>query len=334
MTTPSQFPYTKLPGALRGFVRKASLWEGPDHLLSVTGTRFAEDYRRFYYRDIEAILLQKCVRAGSVGLWVAGVLACLIAITIGTARSTGGRIAGLIAVVVALTLVYRLVISLRYSCRCYIQTAVSREELPSLLRTWTAQKTLDRLRTKIVEAQGLLPENLSDLPMPANAAAPPMDPKESAANTDANQKSASRGLSLALAAFVLLLVDAAVSFRYLDAPARAVNAIWIFSIALIVVEGAAAVLALLNLSKLRPLRPLRYLLFGTLAFLSVEIWFSLYFPQLSGDLATLHIANASNRIWHWVQLVTAILALLLGSGGLTLVLLKWQTYRRGPVSTA
>src|SRR5437016_13358775 len=49
------FPYRRLPGKQRGWIRKSSLWEGEDHLLLVRGTRFAEDYRRFYYRDIQAI---------------------------------------------------------------------------------------------------------------------------------------------------------------------------------------------------------------------------------------------------------------------------------------
>ncbi len=72
------FQYVQLPGAYRGFFRKASLWEGIDHVLSVSGTRFSDEYRRFYYRDIQALIVEKRPRAGSWGWWTVLSVALII----------------------------------------------------------------------------------------------------------------------------------------------------------------------------------------------------------------------------------------------------------------
>ncbi len=50
-----------------------------------------------------------------------------------------------------------ILVSVRWSCRCRIYTAVSREELPSLHRVWTARKFLDQVTPRIAEVQGALP---------------------------------------------------------------------------------------------------------------------------------------------------------------------------------
>ena len=56
------FKYRRLPGRGRrkqGLVFLAaahsSLWLGPDHLLSVDRIWMNEEYKRFYFRDVQAI---------------------------------------------------------------------------------------------------------------------------------------------------------------------------------------------------------------------------------------------------------------------------------------
>src|SRR5580658_7114351 len=51
--------YRKLPGKRRGFLNVSSVWAGPDHLLLVRGSRFREEYKRFYYRDVQAIAVAR-----------------------------------------------------------------------------------------------------------------------------------------------------------------------------------------------------------------------------------------------------------------------------------
>src|ERR1700723_3392091 len=99
-----EFPYTRMPGGLRGFVRKSSLWEGSDHFLLLRGTRFSEEYRRFYYRDIEALLVQKCARAGSIGWWAVNLIVCAVAIPIAFVSRFPIEITGAIAMLPVLLL--------------------------------------------------------------------------------------------------------------------------------------------------------------------------------------------------------------------------------------
>src|SRR5208283_1031251 len=86
------------------------------------------------------------------------------------------------------------------SCRCRIYTAVSSEELPSLYRTWTARRFLERVEPVLAQAQGAIEgswveavddkqigppaEGRIGLMMPGAAAplAPPPPPAQTARN--------------------------------------------------------------------------------------------------------------------------------------------------------
>ena len=47
-------------------------------------------------------------------------------------------------------------ISAASSCRCRLYTAVSRDDLPSLYRTWTARKFLNQVKPSIDRVQGVV----------------------------------------------------------------------------------------------------------------------------------------------------------------------------------
>jgi len=150
-------PYRKLPGHRRGLLRSASLWLGDDHILSVKGFRVREDYRRFHFRDIQAIVIADApryhisTRALTIGaVW-------LVAYIAAAARTSWAHIVFWL-IFAALTVGW-LYVSGSCSCRCRIFTAVSREDLPSIYRTWTARRFLQRLEPHILKAQGTLPEN-------------------------------------------------------------------------------------------------------------------------------------------------------------------------------
>src|SRR5881409_101596 len=49
--------YRPLPGRAAGLAWYHRLWLGPDHLLAVRSFGFTEEYKRFYFRDIQAILI-------------------------------------------------------------------------------------------------------------------------------------------------------------------------------------------------------------------------------------------------------------------------------------
>ena len=49
--------YRKLPGIGRDVATYSRLYLGPGHLLVVNSTGFTESYKRFYFQDIQAIVL-------------------------------------------------------------------------------------------------------------------------------------------------------------------------------------------------------------------------------------------------------------------------------------
>jgi hypothetical protein len=150
------FHYKKLPGHRRGFLGRASVWAGPDHLLLVEDMTFTERYKRYYFRDIQAIVVAKTprfhisMRAALLGL------AWLIAYALSSAARTPAIGAtGLWAIAAAVLLAW-IIVSAFFSCRCRIYTAVSRDELFSVYRTWTARRFLRRVQPLIQQAQGVL----------------------------------------------------------------------------------------------------------------------------------------------------------------------------------
>lgn len=182
--------YRKLPGRRRGFLFGSSVWLADDHLLLVKSARFREEYRRFYFRDIQAIVAADAMRfhlstrSAAIGaLW-----ALSMAILWGRFRNYAWLGWAALAV---LLLAWGYVSAYR-SCRCRIYTAVSEEELPSLYRAWNASHFLQTVEPYIVQAQGAIQDEWADavedrqvgpLPegrlattTPAKAAAVPADP--------------------------------------------------------------------------------------------------------------------------------------------------------------
>ena len=169
-------PYIKLPG--RGLRRVAvavsatrcRLWLAPDHLLAVDFTVASEDYRRFYFRDIEAFVLRRTA-VRQVWNWVFLVLALLTAgpFLIGwRGEGSGGLLIAALSIA-AFWLAFILINTLRGpTCETHIRTAVQFEQLPSLGRLPVARKVLARLQPLIVAAQGAAtPEELDAAPWTA-----------------------------------------------------------------------------------------------------------------------------------------------------------------------
>jgi len=78
--------YRKLPG--RGFRKRSllevsrmlcTLWLGKDHLLLVDSLGgYSEDYKRFYYRDIQALIIRKTTGGRTANLVLAGFAALFL----------------------------------------------------------------------------------------------------------------------------------------------------------------------------------------------------------------------------------------------------------------
>jgi hypothetical protein len=151
--------YQRLPG--RG-IRSRSvfavthtycrLWQGPDHLLSVESEGYTEDYKRFYYRDIQAIVLRQTDRGKYWNMLCGVPVLALSLIALGVGNAVGAGVAwgfaGLFLLLLAINWLRG------PTCVCQLQTAVQIEALPSLNRVRTAKRVIGRLKPLIEQAQG------------------------------------------------------------------------------------------------------------------------------------------------------------------------------------
>ncbi len=139
--------YRKLPGA-SGVLLKSKLWLGPDHVLHVRRGLFSEEYRRYYFRDIQAIVL---VEKDSLAVYLyalAGLLAVWAGVLLYTRHWVAAAMAGMVTSLVAL-------LGWHYpDCICALRTAVSSEVLRPLGRLRYARRSIALLRDAVEEAQG------------------------------------------------------------------------------------------------------------------------------------------------------------------------------------
>ncbi len=157
--------YTKLPGkglkqvgCLAVVRTTCTLWRADDHILSVENHVFAEDYKRFYFRDIQAITVQKTKRGRNWNI----VLSAFAGLFLLLAIWVGGS-GALPLLVVSGTFLLGLVINAWRgpTCTCKIFTQVQEETLPSLGRLKRAETVIPILRRKVESVQGKL--NLDEI---------------------------------------------------------------------------------------------------------------------------------------------------------------------------
>lgn len=151
-------PYQRLTRAHTsiGFIEsiRTSLWLGADHLLLVEHHRFEEHYKRFHYRDIQAVIIKKTgwfqvfnvVSGLGLGIFVPSTLLTLSRQEIFLPAFCG-----------AMALLFALLLGINLwagkSCACTLQTAVQTQPLRSIKRIRQAKKILARIRPMILSAQ-------------------------------------------------------------------------------------------------------------------------------------------------------------------------------------
>jgi hypothetical protein len=139
-------------------VGRSSLWLGKDHLLVIDTNGYTENYKRFFFRDIQALLIRQTQR-WLIWALVFGALAVvfgsILIVALTSREAVLAWVMGIITGLWLLALVGTLLPG--PSCICQIRTAVQTEELPSLNRVRRARKVLARLRPFIAGAQGELP---------------------------------------------------------------------------------------------------------------------------------------------------------------------------------
>lgn len=193
--------YRRLRGKRKGLIGIQTLWRGPDHLLLIDSKRVAEDYKRFYYEDIQGLVVQKTYRGKILNLLAGAGLLALGLWAFHAGGPAGKTILGSLALLPLIGLLYNLFLG--PTCTCSIMTAVQTEALPSLNRIRNAHKAIEQLRPRIDSVQG----RLAQIPDTAGLQAPgknhPAHPPSSASK-NGYEKGAFHGLL-----FLLLLADAA-----------------------------------------------------------------------------------------------------------------------------
>ena len=163
--------YRKLTGIHRGVGLLSQLWLGADHLLNVTSTGYTESYRRFYLRDIQAMMIVHTGRRTYIAC--ALLLLCLLGVFIVIAADGGWPAAGVVALCF---LPFFLWNQLRGpGCRVIIISAVQQENIPALSRLPKTRRVLAELKPRIEQAQaglGGAPAPLAG-PPPIGANVPP-----------------------------------------------------------------------------------------------------------------------------------------------------------------
>ncbi|RJP24322.1 MAG: hypothetical protein C4520_04255 [Candidatus Abyssobacteria bacterium SURF_5] len=169
--------YRRLPGNMftqqRRFLEYSmhSLWLGADHVLDVRSRRFTEQYKRFYLKDIQALVISRTAGRRNKNLLLAASWACIF---IATAYPywiwkspnmkpfflfLGFEAALLLAFLVSILLNT----FLGPTCKCRLYTAVQAEELPCLGRIRTARKAIAILKPLIESAQASLTETKEEI---------------------------------------------------------------------------------------------------------------------------------------------------------------------------
>jgi hypothetical protein len=178
MPTP-KLKYRRLPGTGMAVARRSTLWLGDDHLLVIRSSGYSEDYKRFYFRDIQAFVIRR-TDSGRVVNAVFGVLA--VPPLIAALTTSGGWLVFWFIVTAFFLLLLLLNTLYGPTCVTHLRTAVQTEELASLGRLPRARKVLARLRPLIAQAQGelnpaVIPARMAELAKPpVAAAAAPTEP--------------------------------------------------------------------------------------------------------------------------------------------------------------
>ena len=196
--------YRRLPGKKKSFlIGYYTLWRGADHLLLVYSRFGIEDYRRFYFADIQSIITHKTV-TGKIQNFILGMFMLIFGF-MAFMMDGGGAIFG--GIMVGCFSIFLFINWFRGpTCVTHLKTAVQTEKLHSMHRLKNAQKVMDHLRPLIEQIQGhLTPEALkqADLKVqqPHPASLSPPRPKRSA-NPVRNERGTTH-----LTLFSLMLLD-------------------------------------------------------------------------------------------------------------------------------
>lgn len=159
--------------AITARLSTGSLWLGADHLLSVDSGYFTENYKRFYFRDIQAITIEK-TKNWTIWNYIWGVavfitlVSAIVDLPKGPSSQWSGNDAVASIVFGGFATLFGIFLAIHLllgpTCKCYLRTAVQIEKFPSLRRLRKTRKILERIRPLITAAQNgeLSPQTIAE----------------------------------------------------------------------------------------------------------------------------------------------------------------------------
>ncbi|WP_372806035.1 hypothetical protein [Pontiella sp.] len=162
-------PYKKISGRAGSAIAHHRMWMAPDHLLVVKQIGCSEEFKRFYFSDIQAVVIMRSPR---YALW-ALVLPVIALFLIGFIFSVDhpGFLQGLLGATLVFWVVH---LAKGPTCTCWIQTGINKEKLPMFGRVRAANKFWLRIERELLEVQGRFDLDA----MEAEGTRPVVDPKK------------------------------------------------------------------------------------------------------------------------------------------------------------
>jgi hypothetical protein len=148
--------YRRLPGR-SGFLIRHSLWMQSDHLLRVRGNPFSQQYRRYYFADIQGLVITELPGTAAYYWYAAALSLFLMGGWLAYSRHLIGAYLTAIAVGFAFYLGRRVP-----NCTCYLKTSVGTDKLPAIRNLRTARKAVAMLISEIEKVQGPLSRETLD----------------------------------------------------------------------------------------------------------------------------------------------------------------------------
>lgn len=162
--------HQRLTGRSYGLNGVASLWLGTDHVLQSSSWLMVERYRRWYLRDVQALIVRRTnKRLGWNIAWgaIGGVALAIVGGFLGLAAASSGEreqqimlwvFAGLMSTfALGGTLLLVINTMLGPTCAVFLQTPTGVERLAAPTRQRAADKMLARLRPLLDAAQNPAP---------------------------------------------------------------------------------------------------------------------------------------------------------------------------------
>jgi hypothetical protein len=179
MDAPAEPSYRRLPGRTPWFrfggmsAPSTTLWLGPDHLLKVERGATRESYKRFFYRDIQAVVIQGASRGSSVSIFDIAVIVVIFLVTGAvsqfslTAAITGAILAS------PFVLGFGVNLALGPTSQALLVTAVGTEPLSCFSRLGRSAEALRLLAEEVGKVQGEVSTAQLATKWPAGTATPP-----------------------------------------------------------------------------------------------------------------------------------------------------------------